>query len=269
MLKILLPTDFSENAQKAIEYAVRLFEKEECLFYVLHAYHDAPSATKTRVDLENDLKQLVETISQERKNPEHNFKSVFMIDSLVNALNITMIDKAIDYIFMGTKGISSLFDVFMGSNTVRVIKQLDTCPIVAVPADYDYAPPKEILFANNYKHRFITPELEPLIKLTRLWDSTLSAIHLLSGKALDKAQKKNKEALKRALKGVKTRFSEVQMEVSITSTLYKLEKENKKIAMVALLKTKHGFLEGLFHEPVLRKMTFNTEVPLLILPQIV
>lgn len=269
MLKILLPTDFSENAQKAIDYAVRLFEKEECLFYVLHAYHDAPSATKTRVDLENDLKQLVETISQELKNPEHRFESVFMIDSLVNALNITMIDKAIDYIFMGTKGVSSIFNVFMGSNTVRVIKQLDTCPIIAVPADYEYAKPEEILFANNFKHRFIAPELEPLIKLTRLWDSTLASIHLISGKALDSAQKKNKEALKRALKEVKTRFSEVQMEVSITSTLYKLEKENKKIGMVALLKTKHGFLEGLFHEPVLRKMTFNTEVPLLILPEIV
>lgn len=269
MLKVLLPTDFSENARKAIDYAVRLFEKEECLFYVLHAYHDAPSATKTKTDLENDLKQLVQTISQERQNPEHNFRSVFMVESLVNALNITMIDMAIDYIFMGTKGVSSLFNVFMGSNTVRVIKQLDTCPIVAVPADYDYAQPEEILFANDFKHHFIAPELKPLIKLTRLWDSTLWAIHLFAGKALDNAQKKNKEALKHALKGVKTRFSEVQMEVSITSTLYKLEMENKKIGMVALLKTKHGFLEGLFHEPVLRKMTFNTEVPLLILPEIV
>ena len=269
MLKILLPTDFSENARKAIDYAVRLFQKEECIFYLLHAYHDAPSASKARADLENDLKHLAETIHQERQNPEHRFESVFMIDSLVNALNVTMIDKAIDYIFMGTKGISSLFNVFMGSNTVRVISQLDTCPIVAVPAEYDYAQPEEILFANDFKHRFIAPELEPLIKLTRLWDSTLWTINLYSGKALDSAQKQNKEALKHALKGVKSRFSEVQMEVSITSTLYKLEKENKKIGMVALLKTKHGLFEGLFHEPVLRKMTFNTEVPLLILPEIV
>ena len=267
MLNILLPTDFSVNAQKAIDYAVRLFEREACIFYVLHAYHDAPSDVKTRVDLENDLKHLVEILSK-KENPKHLFKPVFLIESVVNALNITMIDKAIDYTIMGNKGVSSLFNVFMGSNTVRAISQLDTGPIIAVPADYDYDRPEEIVFANNFKHRFIAAELEPLIKVTKLWDSTLSVIHILTGKILEKIQKQNKEALKHALKGVKSRFSEVQMEVSITSSLYKLEKENKKIGMVALLKTKHGILENLFHEPVVRKMTFNTEVPLLILPEI-
>lgn len=268
MLKILLPTDFSDNAQKAIDYAVRLLEKEECLFYILHAYHDAPSAAKSRVDLENDLKQLVRSIPKKEQNSKHRFEPVFILDSVVNALNITMIDKAIDYIFMGTKGTSSLLHVFMGSNTVRVIKQLDTCPIIAVPANYEFTPPEEIGFANNLEHRFLTAELSPLIKITKLWDSLLLVIHIYSNKALDNNQKQNREKLKHDLKALRTRFLEVQMEVSITSTLFRLERENSKIGMVALLKTKHGFLENLLHEPVLRKMTFNTEVPLLILPQI-
>ncbi|MGB5436164.1 MAG: universal stress protein [Maribacter sp.] len=268
MLNILLPTDFSVNAQKAIDYAVRLFEKEECIFYVLHAYHDAPSDVKTKADLENDLKHLVEILSEKKQNQKHLFKSVFLIESVVNALNITMMDKAIDYTFMGNKGVSSLFNVFMGSNTVRAISQLDSGPIIAVPTDYDCDPPEEIVFANNFKHRFITAELTPLIKLTKLWDSTLSVVHISSEKALEKTQKQNQKALKLALKELRTRFSEVQLEVSITSSLYTLGKENKKIGMIALFKTKHGFLENLFHEPVVRKMTFNTEVPLLILPEI-
>ncbi|MBK5210563.1 MAG: universal stress protein, partial [Flavobacteriaceae bacterium] len=38
MIKILLPTDFSENAYNAIKYAVELFENEESNFYLLNTY---------------------------------------------------------------------------------------------------------------------------------------------------------------------------------------------------------------------------------------
>ena len=36
MKNILLPTDFSENSWNAIEYALKLFEKKSCNFYLLH-----------------------------------------------------------------------------------------------------------------------------------------------------------------------------------------------------------------------------------------
>jgi len=268
MFNILLPTDFSDNAQKAIDYAIYLFDKEECTFYLLHAYYDVPSASDTKFNSENELKHLVEGIASKNENPKHHFERVFLTDSVVNALNITIIDKAVDYIFMGTKGASSLRNIFMGSNTVRVIKQLDTCPIVAVPADYDYDLPDEIAFANDFKHTFIAIELVPLINFTQLWNSTLLVVHIRSEKKLSNDQKLNKELLKNALKEVKIRFLEVQMEVSISSTLYRLEKENKKIGMVALLKIKRGFFEKLLREPVIRNISFNTKVPLLVLSKI-
>ena len=268
MLKILLPTDFSDNAQKAIDYALGLLEKEECTLYLLHAYHDAPSAAATKNDLENALKKLVKSIALKNENQKHYFEQVFLMDSVVNALNITMIDKAINYIFMGTKGVSSLINIFLGSTTVRVIKELDTCPIVAVPADYECTPPKEIVFANDFKHMFIVPELTPIIHFSKLWKSSLYVVHILSEKTLNKEQKQNKKLLKNALKEINTSFLEVPMGTSIASTLYQLEKENNKIGMVSLLKTKHGFFDNLLHEPVLQKMAFQTQVPLLILPQI-
>ena len=36
MRKILIPTDFSENAMNAIKYAIDLFENYNCNFYLLH-----------------------------------------------------------------------------------------------------------------------------------------------------------------------------------------------------------------------------------------
>lgn len=38
MKRILLPTDFSDNAFNALSYAMQLFEKEKCEFTLLHTY---------------------------------------------------------------------------------------------------------------------------------------------------------------------------------------------------------------------------------------
>ena len=41
MFKVVLPTDFSENAFHAISYAVKLLENSTCIFYLVHAYTPA------------------------------------------------------------------------------------------------------------------------------------------------------------------------------------------------------------------------------------
>ena len=38
MKKILLPTDFSDNANNAISYAVQLYKNEKCNFILLNTY---------------------------------------------------------------------------------------------------------------------------------------------------------------------------------------------------------------------------------------
>ncbi|TLP81771.1 universal stress protein [Maribacter sp. ACAM166] len=269
MKKIILPTDFSDNAQNAIDYALFLFEKEICTFYLLHAYHDAPSAPTTKFDIENDLKNLVKRTEAKNNNTNHHFEAILENDSLVNLMNRTVIDYAAHFVFMGTKGSSALRQIFLGSNTVDAIKHLVPCPIVAVPADYDYDLPDEIVFATDFKHAFANLELVPLISISKLWDSKISILHIHTEKELNDDQKENNELLKNGLKSVKSQFVEITMEDTISITLRNFEHEHPEIGMVALLNTKHGFFQKLLHEPVIKHMAFKTKVPLLVLPQIV
>ena len=268
MKKILLPTDFSKNARKAIDYALYLFEKEACTFYLLHAYYIAPSAPGNKMTAQKDLEQLVRTL-QNKNNPNHRFKGVLESDSVINLINRTVIDNTVHFIFMGTKGSSALREIFMGGNTTDVLKYLvPACPVVAVPDGYDYDLPDEIVFATDFKHAFKKPELAPLITLAKLWNSKLNVVHIHAEKELDHDQKKNKELLKNRLKRLKSGFMEITMEDTIAGTLRNLERENPAIGMVALLKTKHGFFQKLLREPVIRNMAFHTEVPLLVLPMV-
>lgn len=269
MLKIILPTDFSNNAQNAIDYALFLFQKEICTFYLLHAYHDAPSDTASKIRYKENLNLLLKRTEKKNNNPKHFFKMVLETDSVLNLLNITAIDNSVDYIIMGTQGYSNLHAVLLGSNTVEVIKHLECCPIIAVPKSYNRDFPEEIVFANNYRHKFIALELAPLIAIAKLWNSTVPVIHIRTENELSEVQKENKELLQNILKEIKSEFREIKTTISISSSLYQLVKDSPKIGMIALINTKQDFFKRLLREPIIKNMSLRPKVPLLVLPPIV
>lgn len=281
-IHILLPTDFSANARNAIDYAIYLFEKVECVFHILHAFEVGASglsstmgkAKDTRLframkdESQRELKLTLNELESTNKNSLHSFDGSSIADSLVNAIGRTTVDKGIHYIFMGTKGSSALKEVFMGSNTVRVIKNIDFCPIVAVPGDYDYDLPEEIAFATNFEHIYSEIELVPLISLAKLWNSKIGIVHVDTGKQLLPHQKTARNILSERLAGLKYSFEEVNGHANISTAIHSYCNENKNIGMIAMVNYWHSYFEKLTKENFIKRVAFNTEVPFLILPLI-
>lgn len=279
---ILLPTDFSSNARNAIDYALHLFKNEACTFYILNAFQVSPSglsstinkAKDTRLyraikeESERNIKSLLEELKANNTSPLHKFKGLSISDSLLNAIGKTSIDESISYIFMGTKGSSAIKEVFMGSSTVSVIKKIDFCTMVAVPENYKFDVPNEIAFATNFEHVYTKLELIPLIALAKLWNSTITVVHIDKGKEMSKQQKNSKEILKARLDGIPYRFEEVEGTSKISNALAEYSKNNRNIGMVAMINYWHSFFEKLTKEEVVKNVTFHTEVPFLILPLI-
>ncbi len=279
---ILLPTDFSANARNAIDYAIYLFEKVECVFHILHAFEVGPSnlssnmgkAKDTRLfraikdESERDVKTLVSELESVNKNKLHTFEELSVADSLVNAIGRTSIDKGIDYIFMGTKGSSALKEVFMGSNTVKVIQKIDFCPIIAVPENYDFDIPDEIAFATNFEHIYSEVELVPLINLAKLWHSKIVIVHIDTGKKLLAHQKTARDLLTEMFHGIKYSFEEVNGHANISGAINSYARDNKNIGMIAMVNYWHSIFEKLTKENVIKRVAFSTEVPFLIFPLI-
>lgn len=87
MKKIILPTDFSDNAYNAIRYAAQLFNDVETTFYLLHTY--TPAIYQTEYVLDNpgqiglgdiyhedsqtQLEKLKTKLEEEFNNPAHTF----------------------------------------------------------------------------------------------------------------------------------------------------------------------------------------------------
>lgn len=279
---ILLPTDFSTNARNAIDYAVSLFEKVECVFHILHAFEVGPSnlsstmgkAKDTRLfrsikdESQRGLKALMDELELSNNNSLHSFSGSSIADTLINAIGRTTIDKDVQYIFMGTKGSSALKEVFMGSNTVRVIRKIDFCPIMAVPEDYVFVPPKEIAFATNFEHTYSEVELVPLMELAKLWDSKITIVHKGTGKELHPHQQTAKDLLPKRLFGIKYGFEEIKGHNNISGAINKYTRENENIGMISMVNYWHSFFEKLTNENVINRVAFSTEIPFLIFPLI-
>ena len=280
--KILLPTDFSANARHAINYALCLFEKVPCRFHIINAVVASPSglasirekAKDTRLfqavksESEGNIGILLAELVAGPKNPLHTFAGKSIADSLLNAIGRATIDKDIDYIFMGTKGSSALKEVFMGSNTIKVLQNIDFCPVMAVPADYKPELPNTIVFATNFEHIYPKVALLPLMELAKISGAGITIIHVDKGNGLSAQQEAAKEALLMRFQGISHIIQEVVGYAKISEAIMSYSDASVDVGMVALVNTSHSFFEKLTRERVIRQIAFYTTVPVLVLPNI-
>lgn len=279
-MRVLLPTDFSENAWHAISYATYLFERTACRFYVLNAHQVSPSALISTINKERDtrlheitrdeasykLHKLVARLKKLNKVKNHEYEAVLNSESLLNAIGKNVIDKDVDFICMGTQGASGMKEIFLGSNTVKVIKHIDFCPIIAVPQDYTFASPDRIAFATDYKHIYQKIELEPLLDIVKLWSSHLSVVHMNSGQPVEKEEENIKNLLERLLIEVEFSMEEIEYHPTISFRINQWV-EDHSAQIIAMINSSHSLIRRLVTEPIIKKIAFKTHVPFLLLPE--
>ena len=136
--KLLVPTDFSDCSQKAVEYALslaRAFQAEVFLLHVMEppAYGLDFSLTHPGVPVEVKQK-LAETIKQsveKMKKLGINAEGYFVIGvPYVEIIKAAKKHEA-DLIVMGTHGRTGLAHFWLGSTAERVIERAD-CPVLTV-----------------------------------------------------------------------------------------------------------------------------------------
>lgn len=169
---------------------------------------------------------------------------------------------------MGTKGSSAVKEVFMGSNTVSVLKNIDFCRLIAVPENYSFEIPHQIAFATNFEHVYSEVELSPLVDLAKLWNSEIVILHVATGNKLTSQQETCKKLLTERLSILPHRFIEFEKESKVSDTIKSFTSKNKNVGMIAMVNYWHSFFERLTKENVINRVAFHTEVPFLIFPLI-
>lgn len=135
-MKILVPTDLSDNARNALEFAKSYAKQQDASITLLFAYYAvydfAAQAAEIIAAIEQDAKAaLKKEIAANTDGIDIDYKIVQ--GTISTAINATVLAGDYDMIIMGTQGASGIKKTLIGSNTATVIKEGEV-PVIAVPA---------------------------------------------------------------------------------------------------------------------------------------
>jgi len=158
MKKILVPTDFSEQAENALKVAAQLARKNKSEIYLLHML-ELPLSLVDPANSGGDLpealffmklahKRFKEMMSKDYLEGIKVFETVQFqetFDGIVEAAG----KHGVDLIVMGSHGASGFKEMFIGSNTEKVVRT-SNIPVLVIKNKHEAFAVKNFVFATDY-----------------------------------------------------------------------------------------------------------------------
>ena len=277
MKKILVLTDFSENAKAAEKYALQLAIHVNGNLILYNTYsrqrekisgnvvwpHSTPSSELQSI---SNLQARVNELNHDLRKIKYNIhkpeiRHLGNAGSLPGKLNEIIAENNIWLCVMGTKGESFANNALFGSNVFKVLEKIN-CPVLIIPKEAEYKKLKKIAYATDFR----SSDVDIINWLYKLADPLKIGLILVHVSA-DTITDSEKEVLKSQEKIYKSQFPGTTIKIyegeNIQDSLHKIA-EQLDVSMLALLHRRQEFFEGLFRASISRKMIKHTEIPVLI-----
>ena len=266
MKKILVPTDFSPNAEKALNFAVQIAKRSGADLLLVHA-------VETLMDDEgyNKIKNELDLVAQTIQKTELVSVSTRIFrDSSVNSVINAVYEHKPDLVVMGTNGSSGLKEVIYGSRTAAVIGR-SPVPVLAIPLLAEWKMPKKILLAVN---KFNVPEklLVPVIALAQLYGSALQ-VTVFTDTNDDYVEDFNMHEVKIAefRDRLKERYPGTEIHAVHLAGRHFRESlqawiDKEEIDISVMLTHRRTLIGSIFNSSMTKRMSYHTNTPLLAIP---
>lgn len=185
MKKILVPTDFSKEAENALKVAAQLARKHESEIFLLHML-ELPMGLVDPVlgTQSNDLPEALFFMKLARKRFEEIAKQPYIqgvrlhekvqFHEAFEGIIETSKECECGLIVMGSKGATGLKEMFIGSNTEKVVRTSET-PVLVIKNEHPNFEVRDFIFATDFK-----PEakqvLPKVIEFARFFDAKLHLV---------------------------------------------------------------------------------------------
>jgi nucleotide-binding universal stress UspA family protein len=263
---ILIPTDFSENSLNAIQYATSFFKNCKCTFYLLHVNeinHLQPFDRSNVTESRNQLQSLIHKIEKVSENESHNFFGITASGNIVDAIRTEMERKHIDLIVMGTKGITGIKKVAVGSNTTDVITKVK-CNTLVIPEGAKFSGISNVALPTDYNIFYGAKILETISDILEMFEAKIHIIHLAKKKEVivgDEVQ--NKELLQDYFMEDNHRFMSLtnrNLDKAIQECV-----EKHEIKLIAMIAKNIHFFQQIFFSSNTSNTRYQKEIPFLVL----
>ncbi len=277
-MKILFPTDFSNAAENAYVYALKLADRFQATITVVHVYevlqvHSWVEASTNMADINDKITMgefeqfKTELESLKRMALAHNLSHIEVNYSLKESDKVikAILDEArelkADIIVIGTRGASGLKEIFFGSVASKVMEGA-SCPVIMVPDTALWKGIERMGLTLEYKEG----ELELIEKSLAITRRLGAHLHCLHVDVYDSDEEKVKLLdYKEAFKHESDISFHVHYEMDVEKGILEFMKLNQ-IDMVIMRMRHMNILQGLFSYSIAKRIAYHTDIPLIALP---
>lgn len=181
MKKILIPTDFSNCANNAVETGIKLAQKIKAEIHFIHVQRTPVDWKNLRKEKEKNFPDTLHEIGQSKgelaklelkaKKAKLTVKTTLVFNN--NDISTALEDYIYDLIIIGSHGASGLKEL-IGSNTQRVVRYSKS-PVLVVKDSLKKNAIQNIVFASNFEEE----AHQPFQKVTQFAELVKAQIHLL------------------------------------------------------------------------------------------
>ena len=279
--KILVPTNFSKHSWNALIFAMNLYKKHPCTFYLINVYQsqsflsDALPRGRSNSEEDSDketsekgLDRMMKGLGFRKENPKHQFETISIQDSLIDGIQENAEKLAIDLIILGAKGDSAGINTGQENKISKISEEIEKCPVLVIPEKYELRTDKnlEIVFPSNFRIPFKQKELLPLVELSQSLGTSIRVLYINSeNKPLSTEQEQIKNELANYFSDIPFGFHNLTQ--TTPSTGVHLFIESRECDLLALYQRKQGFFSRLFKHKRSNELNFDPRLPVLILKE--
>ncbi len=279
MKTILVPTDFSPNANKALNFAAEIASCANAAIILVNVSTlvDTPFREKTFLEKKHDLpmdeavKKELDMVCKEVSDTMHiKVSAQVYAGTVVSSVVSAAEDNEADMIIMGTLGDTGFKEKLLGSVTAAVIGKVNV-PVLAVPLLSEWNVPKNILLAIN--HFDEKPQYARVaVELARMFYSKLTvAVFTDEDSAVPSDYMENTRGVLYYEQELESMHKDTRIE---PARLYGHKFEDtideyiriNDVDMLVMFTHKRGLVGSIFNRSMTKKMSYHTNIPLLAIP---
>ncbi len=278
MKNVLVPTDFSGNANNAFLHGLKIANQLDSQLYVLHCYQTPvlSSSHAGQPDLVSDVYQQIELskfdffrrqapvlrqLAEDNQLDHSRITFIFEEGTVPQTIKKVVEAEQIKLVVMGTLGATGLQRAIMGSNTVSVINNTHI-PILVIPEQTSFAAIKKVAFTTLFREKDRTA-LQEAIRLASYVDAQIYVVHIMEENSSPADILQYSEEWRKSFNNSNLEFIFLEKSGTVEQTLQDFIAENQ-IDLLAVVKRNRNFFDRLIRSSLSNNLAFHTTTPVLV-----
>ena len=260
---VIFPTDFSENAEKAFDFALHIATFYEEKLLVVNAY-DLPYSqnvmSTSLIDIMRETSKAgVKKYEEKAKAFGVECEGLSLMGNPIRIVkNLTTKFKG-STVVMGTKGASGLEEVLIGSNANSILHAVDV-PVLTIPPTAKFNEINRLVYCSDFQSKKNKRALCRVAKFARVFGAEVMVLHVTTKKDVD--VKKYESKFAKCFEGIK--YSMTILDGDDIENVINEFVVTQQADLVSLLVRRYGLIEKWFQSKgFTSKMAFHAAVPFL------